>query len=267
MFPCVDGRRGFTGLLPELSNRRRISTFSDATGKCRCSNRSPGQHFKTFPLGFCLSGSRQNIRPLAMARLNRLLLQRRTKPLVAAVLPPNPLLLLSLTPLDLPIAGRRLTSSTASYSGLPVDRGPAHPLSHGDKSRETLYGSIGVRAAASIQRWVKWPIIGVVCLPLRLVFVTVSGWLRIPLRIFERLHQLRRIAAKVGQLHVRTPGQYESTCDSDGVCRAIDAHLQTPKGEFCRAAHERSETRKNCYSETVADPARDTRIGCYASGL
>jgi hypothetical protein len=35
----------------------------------------PGQYFKTSP-GLCLSGSRQNIRPLAMARLNRLLLPR-----------------------------------------------------------------------------------------------------------------------------------------------------------------------------------------------
>ena len=39
------------------------------------------------------------------------------------------------------------TSSTASSSGLPVTRGPAHPLAMGSKSRETLYGS-SVRAAA-----------------------------------------------------------------------------------------------------------------------
>jgi hypothetical protein len=39
------------------------------------------------------------------------------------------------------------TSSTASSSGLPVTRGPAHPLAMGSKSRETIYGA-SVRAAA-----------------------------------------------------------------------------------------------------------------------
>ena len=39
------------------------------------------------------------------------------------------------------------TPSTAICSGLPVHRGPAHPLSHGHKSRETIYGA-SVRAAA-----------------------------------------------------------------------------------------------------------------------
>jgi hypothetical protein len=38
------------------------------------------------------------------------------------------------------------TSSTASSSGLPVTRGPAHPLAMGTKSRETIYGA-SVRAA------------------------------------------------------------------------------------------------------------------------
>ena len=38
-------------------------------------------------------------------------------------------------------------SSTASSSGLPVTRGPAHPLAMGSKSRETIYGA-SVRAAA-----------------------------------------------------------------------------------------------------------------------
>ena len=37
--------------------------------------------------------------------------------------------------------------STAIYSGLPVPRGPAHPLAMGSKSRETIYGA-SVRAAA-----------------------------------------------------------------------------------------------------------------------
>ena len=37
--------------------------------------------------------------------------------------------------------------STATCSGLPVPRGPAHPLSHGHQSRESIYGS-SVRAAA-----------------------------------------------------------------------------------------------------------------------
>jgi hypothetical protein len=39
------------------------------------------------------------------------------------------------------------TSSTASSSGLPVTRGPAHPLAMGSKSRETICGA-SVRAAA-----------------------------------------------------------------------------------------------------------------------
>jgi hypothetical protein len=37
--------------------------------------------------------------------------------------------------------------STAIGSGLPVSRGPAHPLTMGSKSRETIYGA-SVRAAA-----------------------------------------------------------------------------------------------------------------------
>jgi hypothetical protein len=47
--------------------------------------------------------------------------------------------------------GQRLlvpsTPSTAICSGLPVPRGPAHPLCMGTKSRETIYGA-SVRAAA-----------------------------------------------------------------------------------------------------------------------
>ena len=39
------------------------------------------------------------------------------------------------------------TSSTAICSGLPVPRGPAHPVGMGTKSRETIYGA-SVRAAA-----------------------------------------------------------------------------------------------------------------------
>jgi hypothetical protein len=39
------------------------------------------------------------------------------------------------------------TLSTAICSGLPVSRGSAHPLWHGTKSRETIYGG-SVRAAA-----------------------------------------------------------------------------------------------------------------------
>jgi hypothetical protein len=39
------------------------------------------------------------------------------------------------------------TLSTAICSGLPVGRGPAHPLVMGTKSRETIYGG-SVRAAA-----------------------------------------------------------------------------------------------------------------------
>jgi hypothetical protein len=39
------------------------------------------------------------------------------------------------------------TPSTAICSGLPVTRGPAHPLAMGSKSRETIYGA-SVRAAA-----------------------------------------------------------------------------------------------------------------------
>ena len=38
------------------------------------------------------------------------------------------------------------TPSTAIYSGLPVGRGPAHPLVMGTKSRETIYGA-SIRAA------------------------------------------------------------------------------------------------------------------------
>jgi hypothetical protein len=40
------------------------------------------------------------------------------------------------------------TLSTAICSGLPVPRGPAHPLAMGSKSRETIYGA-SVRAAAA----------------------------------------------------------------------------------------------------------------------
>jgi hypothetical protein len=39
------------------------------------------------------------------------------------------------------------TQSTAICSGLPVHRGPAHPVPHGTKSRESLFGA-SVRAAA-----------------------------------------------------------------------------------------------------------------------
>ena len=57
--------------------------------------------------------------------------------------------------------------------------------------------------------------------------------------------------------------QANMSVDSDGVCRAIDAHPKRPKGVLpgCPLKGPRP---KNCYSETVADPARDTRIGCYA---
>ena len=43
------------------------------------------------------------------------------------------------------------TPSTAIFSGLPVPRGPAHPLAMGTKSRETIYGA-SVRAAARARK-------------------------------------------------------------------------------------------------------------------